>query len=124
MMRWLKAISSLLILSFTSQAYAADGAYDRTSPCGFQELTVSSAATGITVPSACSSGIQFAKKAMCSISGASVRMRMDGTDPDTDTGHVVVDGSFIYLNNPKDIADVSLIRDASTDAEVTCTYRN
>ncbi len=50
-------------------------------------------------------------------------MRLDGTNPDTNTGHVIADGSYIYLNNPGEITDARFIRDGGTDVELTCSYR-
>ncbi len=80
-------------------------------PLGFQKLTVSSSAVGLTVPTTPVGAI--VRSAHFTVETNNIRMRYDGTDPDTSTGELLYVGDVVELNNITMLSDVRLIAVAS-----------
>ena len=88
---------------------------ERADPIGFEALTVSTVAVGL-------SPTDGATQAEITVDGADVRVRSDGTDPTATVGHLILDGAVISLSSEKDITAFRAIRDASTDVTLSISY--
>lgn len=82
---------------------------------GYQKLTVSNTAVGLTVPNTFAPGY-----ALIRIVGANVMYRDDGTDPTTTDGVPVYDGDVLHYDGP--LTAVKFIRQGSTDATAHISY--
>ena len=80
-------------------------------------LTVDSTATGITltVPSAANTAEIF-------VETAPIRFTRDGTTPTTSIGFVAYPGDIITLNSRKELINMKMIEDTTTDASVEVEY--
>ena len=95
-------------------------------PAGdFEKLSVS---TDVKTPTASKLLIEqaggFKKravKAFVTVETNTIRMRFDGTAPDSSTGHALVAGDFITVSGEQNVANIKMIR-ASADATVQITY--
>lgn len=87
------------------------------SPLGFQKLTVSSSAVGFTKPSV----VPTIRAVTVTVETNSIRYRIDGTDPDSSTGHLLYDGDVLELTNVNSINSFRAIATGS-DATVQITY--
>lgn len=83
-------------------------------PKGYQQLTVSSTAVGLTVPGG-------ASMALIKVIGQPVRYRDDGTDPDTDTGYPKVANDEFVLTGDS-LKAAKFIRDDASDATLEVLY--
>lgn len=85
----------------------------------FEKITVSDEAIGLTAGK-----LAGKKAAFITVETASIRFRIDGTAPDTDTGHIVVSGGNMFFNDRTGAAltNLSMIRDGAADATVQVTY--
>lgn len=63
-----------------------------------------------------------ARLILLSVVGANVRYWVDGGVPDASTGHLLVNGSMITLAGDQALKQLTMIRTASTDADVAITY--
>ena len=84
-------------------------------PIGFEALTVSTTAVGLTATDG-------ATQAEITVELADVRVRSDGVDPTATVGHLILDGAVISLSSAKDIAAFRAIRDASTNVTLSISY--
>ena len=84
-------------------------------PIGFEALTVSTTAVGLTPTTG-------ATQAEITVDGADVRVRSDGTDPTATVGHLILDGAAVSLSSAKDIAAFRTIRDAGANATLSISY--
>lgn len=84
-------------------------------PAGYQKLTVSNSAVGLTVP--INSDI-----AIIVCDDANVRYRDDGTDPTATDGMPVESGQTLAVEGDNSLADIRFIRQASTDATLHISY--
>lgn len=85
---------------------------------GFETITVSSTAIGIT-----SSLLTNARAAFLTIEDANIRYRIDGTAPTASVGHKVVQGGTIWLadKTKANLSNLRMIRTDSTDAKAQVT---
>jgi hypothetical protein len=87
-------------------------------PSGFETITVSTTAIGITAAL-----LTNAKAAFLTVEGADIRYRIDGTDPTAAVGHLVTDGGNLMLTDKTRAAltQLRMIRDDAVDATVSVT---
>jgi hypothetical protein len=88
----------------------------------FEKITVSSSAIGITStlvnkPSATIGQSRLGEFALVTVETDSIRYRTDGTNPDSTTGHLLVPGDVLELDNFDDIRRFKAIR-VTTDATI------
>jgi hypothetical protein len=88
----------------------------------FEKITVSSSAIGIsaakiTKPSTTNGQSRTAEFALITVETDSIRYRTDGTNPDSTTGHLLVAGDALQLDNFDDIRRFKAIR-VTTDATI------
>lgn len=88
----------------------------------FEKITVSSTAIGITStlvnkPSTTNGQSRTAEFALITVETDSIRYRTDGTNPDSTTGHLLVAGDALTLDNLDDIRRFRAIR-VTTDATI------
>lgn len=88
----------------------------------FEKITVSSTAIGITTtlvnrPSTTEGQSRSAEYALVTVETDSIRYRTDGTNPDSTTGHLLVAGDVLELDNYDDIRRFKAIR-VTTDATI------
>ena len=81
----------------------------------FEKLTISDSAKGLT-------SNKIGEGCFITVEDADIRCRWDGTDPDTSTGHLILNGGSLVLNNPGDVTNLRMIRDAATDAIIQVTH--
>lgn len=85
-------------------------------PTDFVSQTVTDTASALTsVPPS-------AHMAVIQPQGANIRYRLDGVDPDTNTGIILYNGNSITLGNKAQIDGFRAIRDDSTNATVAIQY--
>ena len=94
-------------------------------PAGaFEKIAVSSSAIGITSTLVTVNEAGGLKKravsALISVETNSIRLRIDGTDPDASTGHLLAAGDYITIQGESNISRLKMIR-ASADAVVQVT---
>lgn len=82
---------------------------------GFQQLTVSTAALALTIPT----GTLFIVLILDPTNG--LRYRDDGTDPTATVGMPIAGGGVAYVDAPS-ISKLKLIRSGASDAIVNATY--
>jgi len=87
-------------------------------PKAFETITVSSTAIGITA-----SLLTNARAAYLTIEGASLRYRLDGTNPTSSVGHLAPNGGSLWLADKtrKALTSLRMIRSGSSDATVSVT---
>ena len=85
-------------------------------PIGFETLTVSTTAVGLTATDG-------ATQAEITVQSADIRVRGDGAYPTSSIGHLVTADSGIQLTSEKEIASFRAIRDAGVDAVLSITYQ-
>ena len=84
-------------------------------PKGYQQLTVSSTAVGLTVPAG-------SKYALLKLNDANLlRWRDDGTDPTASVGMPLPDQADEFFYTGK-LARIKFIRSGGTDAVLNCSY--
>lgn len=84
---------------------------------GFEAITVSTIAVGLTKVS-----YQPADAAEIMVENGPIRFRRDGVVATSSTGHLLRDGDVLYIDNPSDMINLSMIRDANKDGDITITY--
>lgn len=95
------------------------------SPAGdFEKITVSTVVKQIdaTKLKVNQSGGKFkrAVRAFLTVETNTIRIRFDGTDPDSSTGHSLVSGDSIVIEGEQNVSKLRMIR-ASADATVQVT---
>lgn len=83
----------------------------------FETITVSTSAVSLT-----SADVQGAVAAEITVENGPIRFRTDGSDPTASVGHLLSDGDVLFLDNISDMTALSMIRDASTDGDITVSY--
>ena len=89
----------------------------------YEAITVSTTAIGITVSKMKSSLYGSCTGAFITVEGANIRFRLDGTDPTTTEGHMLINGQNITLSSISDVGKFRAIRDDATDATLRVTLR-
>lgn len=87
------------------------------SPLGFQKLTVSSSPVGFTFPSV----TPTIRAITVTVETNSIRYRLDGSDPDTSTGHLLYDGDVLDITNVNSLKNFKAIA-VTSDATIQITY--
>ena len=82
---------------------------------GFESLTVGASAVGF-------SSANDARAALVTVEDASIRFRIDGTDPTSEVGHLLNPGDSIILRNVNNIRRFRAIRAGTADATLRVTY--
>ncbi len=88
-----------------------------------EKITVSTTVKKLT-PSKFQDSDGMAKRAVITISGAQLRYRYSGTNPDSSTGHLMNPFSVIVLNTTTSIKNFRAVRAGSSDAEIFATYEH
>ena len=96
------------------------------SPAGdFEKLTIS---TAVVPPTASKILVnqtggfhKRAVRAFITVETNSIRIRFDGTDPDSTTGHLIIAGDYITIEGEANVSRLRMIR-ATADATVQITY--
>lgn len=98
---------------------------------GFEKLTVSSVSVGLTsskynVTQSTDSlgnsiGRKIAKFATITVEADQIRYRLDGTAPDSTTGHLLNVNDVLMLSSEDDIRNLRMIR-VTTDATIQVSY--
>ena len=123
----MRRLVALLLLALGAASVYADDCGINVPLTAFadEEITVSTSAKGLTqatyAPDLAGGGGGNAVMALITLSGANLRMRFTGAAATTDLGNVVIANSSVLVCQA-DLPHVSMIRDDSTDVEVTVTY--
>ena len=105
----------VLVVASAAQAFVeCPGMVSEVRPVGFQQLTVTTASVGLTVPSG-------TDMAYISQEGGNLRYRDDGTAPDDTTGLVSSVGSLITVCR-NSLDKVRFYRTGDTDAVLNIAY--
>ena len=91
-------------------------------PIGYESITVSTTAVGFTSAQINPAGVQRAERAFITVEGAAIRFRMDGTDPTSSEGHLLLANSSCVLSGQNALAKFKAIRDGGTDGTLKVTY--
>lgn len=83
-----------------------------------EQLTVSSSAVALTVPTPTSQRVTYA---LVQVQDADIRVRVDQA-PTTSSGLIFEAGSVFEIIGASDINGIEFIRDGSSDAEVFVDY--
>jgi hypothetical protein len=86
------------------------------SPIGFQKLTVSNLAVGFTLPAS-----PVTRAAILTVETDAIRFRLDGSDPDASSGHIVAKDDSLELTNVQMVQNFKAIR-VTNDATLNITY--
>ena len=84
-------------------------------PYGYQQITVSTSAVGLTVPAG-------ATRAVLGIEAQPLRYRDDGTDPTTSVGFLVAAGGTMELDSKESLEAFKAIRSSGSDATLNVLY--
>lgn len=84
-------------------------------PLGYQQLTVSTTAVGLTVPAK-------AIRAVIGVEAQPIRWRDDGSNPTSSAGMLQKADTTIELYDPQSINAFKAIRDDSSDATLNISY--
>lgn len=92
----------------------------------FEKLTVSNTSKALTstvyfVQSATNAPNKIADFATISVEGDQIRYRLDGTAPDSTTGHLLGIGDVLTLSSANDIRNFRAIR-VTADATIQVSY--
>ena len=85
-------------------------------PVGYELKTIADSAVGF------SSIPLNANKAVIVVEDATIRWRIDGTDPDSNTGTKSFVNSTIVLDSREQINNFKAIRQGTTSAKLSCNY--
>ena len=91
-------------------------------PIGYESITVSTIAIGFTAAQLNPANAQRAERAFITVEGAAIRFRIDGTDPTSSEGHLVLANSSFVLSGQNALANFRAIRDGGTDGTAKVTY--
>ena len=86
---------------------------------GFEAITVTNAAIGLTKAT-----YEAAVAAEITVENGPIRFRTDGTDASATVGHLLNAGDVLYLDNPSELANLSMFRDGAIDGDVSVSYFN
>ena len=91
-------------------------------PIGYESITVGASAIGFTAAQINpGSNAQRAERAFVTTEGASLRFRIDGTDPTSAEGHLVLANSSFVLSGHRALANFRAIR-VTGNATAKVTY--
>jgi hypothetical protein len=85
----------------------------------FEAITVADTAIGLTL-----ANLQGAVAAEITLENGPIRFRTDGTAASATVGHLLSAGSVLYIDNPSELAALSMIRDGATSGNVSVSYFN
>ena len=85
----------------------------------FEAITVTNAAIGLT-----SATLASNVAAEITVENGSIRFRTDGSAASANVGHLLRDGDILYLDNPSEMANLSMFRDGAVDGDISVTYFN
>lgn len=89
--------------------------FPKVQPAGYEQVTVSSTAVGLTPPAG-------ASRAVCVVEAQPLRYREDGTDPTATVGFLAVATTVFELPSKTAIDNFKAIRDGGTDAVLSVNY--
>lgn len=84
-------------------------------PKGYQQITVSTTAVGLTVPDG-------ATRAVLGIEAQPLRYRTDGTNPTASVGMLQAASTFVELSGADTLANFKAIRSGGTDSVLNVSY--
>jgi len=87
---------------------------ERGAPKGYQQLTITSSSSALTLPLASANGALITIETQ-----GNVRWRDDGTAPTGTTGHVLYSGNFIELTDHDAVKNFQAILSSDTVSNVT-----
>lgn len=91
----------------------------------FESITVSTTAIGITSTlvhqQSASAPTRDARFAVITVESQPLRYRIDGTNPDASTGHLLAAGDVLTLDNFDDIRRLRMIRSGASDSTAMVT---
>ena len=61
-------------------------------------------------------------RAVLTVADASLRFRVDGTDPTTAVGHILYDKDEVKLTSAEEIIKFRCIATSATNVELSCSY--
>lgn len=85
----------------------------------FEAITVTNAAIGLTT-----ADFQAAVAAEITVENGPIRFRTDGTAASATVGHLLSAGDVLYLDNPSELAGLSMFRDGAVDGDISVSYFN
>lgn len=88
----------------------------------FEQLVVSTTAVSMTRGKIMPSGKAPAACATISVSGDSIRYRIDGGEPTSSVGHQLEAGDYITISGINNLLRFKAIRSGTVDAIVDVTY--
>ncbi len=91
-------------------------------PFSFETITVAAVAIGLTTSSTYLASTPRPKKAFISCEGAQLRYRMDGNDPTSTVGHILLPTQTLTLEGYSQLNNFKAIRTGSTSATLQVTY--
>lgn len=86
-----------------------------TKPLGYQQITVSTSAVGLTLP-------KGAIRAVVGVEAQPLRYRDDGTNPSASVGYLVVAGGTVEVYGSTALSKFKAIRSGGTDAVLNVNY--
>jgi len=104
--------ASLLVVSFAIMSFASND---------FETLTINGTAQGFTASKITTTSGNM-HKALCTLEGAQIRYRTDGTAPTGTVGHILDISGTLSLNGYGDILNFSAISTTATSGTLRCTY--
>lgn len=84
-------------------------------PAGYQQITVSSTAIGLTIP-------KGAQKAVFAVEAQPLRYRNDGVDPTASVGMLCAAGVQFEMHTKEALEKFKAIRSGGTDSVLSVTY--
>jgi len=88
----------------------------------FEKITVSDTAVGLTASKLSPSGKSQPLAALITVETAACRIRVDGTDPTADVGHLLSSGDSIVIHGADNLGRFRAIRSTGTDSDLFITY--
>ncbi len=91
-------------------------------PFAQEEITVSTAAVGLTAATYVMTGWGNAQRAVIQVLTAGIRCRIDGANPTSSTGFAESVGSSFELTSEAEIVNFKAIRSGAADAKIIVAY--
>jgi hypothetical protein len=100
---------------------------DQTPAGDFEKIAVAGTAVGIDSAklkvNQAGGAFKRAVRAFITVESNSIRMRFDGTDPDSSTGHLIASGDYFTLDGEQNVAALKMIQGAgAATVQVTLFY--
>ena len=83
----------------------------------FEAITVSNTAVGLT-----KANYETGVTAELTVENGPIRFRTDGTAATASVGHLLSDGDVLYIDNPSEMAALSMFRDGGTSGNISVSY--